>query len=86
MCKQASLIVVSIVLLSLGATTGRLAAQSLFASPTIQKNRLLRPFPQMSVGANGLVAQALPIGKVRTHAIEVSFQRRFSQGLSLNVG
>jgi len=39
----------------------------------------------MSIGANGLVAQALPIGKVRTHAIEISFQRRFSQGLSLNM-
>ena len=38
----------------------------------------------MSVG-NGLQAQALPLGKVRTHAVEVSFQRRFSQGLSLNV-
>ena len=29
-------------------------------------------------------AQALPLGKVRTHAVEVAFQRRFSQGLSLN--
>lgn len=37
----------------------------------------------MSVG-NGLVAAAQPLGKVRTHALEVSFQRRFSQGLSLN--
>ena len=61
----------------------RLAAQALFTSPTIQKNRLLRPFPHMSVG-NGLQAQAQPLGKVRTHAIEVAFQRRFSQGLSVN--
>lgn len=61
----------------------RLAAQALFTSPTIQKHRLLRPFPHMSVG-NGLVAAAQPLGKVRTHALEVSFQRRFSQGLSLN--
>jgi hypothetical protein len=38
----------------------------------------------MSVGNNGLQAQALPLGKVRTHAVEVAFQRRFSQGLSLN--
>ena len=38
----------------------------------------------MSVGNNGLAAQALPLGKVRTHAVEVAFQRRFSQGLSLN--
>jgi hypothetical protein len=62
----------------------QLAAQALFTSPTIQKHRLLRPFPHMSVG-NGLLAQALPLGKVRTQAIEVSFQRRFSQGLSFNV-
>ena len=63
----------------------RLAASALFASPTIQKNRLLRPYPQMTVG-NGLMAQALPLGKVRTHAIEATFQRRFSDGLSLNLG
>jgi hypothetical protein len=65
------------------ALYNRLAAQALFTSPTIQKNRLLRPFPHMSVG-NGLQAQAQPLGQVRTHAIEVAFQRRFSQGLSLN--
>jgi hypothetical protein len=39
----------------------------------------------MSVGNNGLQAAAQPLGKVRTHAVEVAFQRRFSQGLSLNV-
>lgn len=66
------------------AVYNQLAAQALFTSTTIQKNRLLRPFPHMSVGNNGLQAQALPLGKVRTHAVEVSFQRRFSQGLSLN--
>jgi hypothetical protein len=63
----------------------QLAAQALFRSPTIQKHRLLRPFPHMSVGNNGLQAAAQPLGKVRTHAVEVAFQRRFSQGLSLNV-
>jgi hypothetical protein len=65
------------------ALYNQLAAQALFTSPTIQKNRLLRPFPHMSVG-NGLQAGSLPLGKVRTHAVEVAFQRRFSQGLSLN--
>ena len=65
------------------ALYNQLAAQALFTSPTIQKNRLLRPYPHMSVG-NGLQALALPLGKVRTHAVEVAFQRRFSQGLSLN--
>jgi hypothetical protein len=65
------------------ALYNQLAAQALFTSPTIPKHRLLRPFPHMSVG-DGLRAQAQPLGKVRTHALEVSFQRRFSQGLSLN--
>ena len=32
------------------ALYNQLAAQALFTSPTIQKNRLLRPFPHMSVG------------------------------------
>jgi hypothetical protein len=65
------------------ALYNQLAAQALFTSPTIQKHRLLRPSPHMSVG-NGLQAAAMPLGKVRTHAVELAFQRRFSQGLSLN--
>jgi len=40
------------------ALYNQLAAQALFTSPTIQKNRLLRPYPHMSVG-NGLQALAL---------------------------
>jgi len=51
-----------------------------FTSTTITKNRLLRPFPHM----NGLSDSATPIGKARTHALEVNFQRRLSQGLTLN--
>jgi hypothetical protein len=66
------------------ALYNRLAAQALFTSPTIQKNRLLRSYPHLSVGDSGLRAEALPLGKVRTHAVEVSFARRFSKGLSLN--
>ncbi|MCL6545288.1 MAG: carboxypeptidase-like regulatory domain-containing protein [Bryobacteraceae bacterium] len=53
---------------------------SFFTSPTIQKNRLLRPYPHM----NGLYDSADPIGKARTHALEINFTRRFSKGLSLN--
>jgi hypothetical protein len=54
--------------------------QALFASPTIQKNRLLRPFPHMSVGEQRFRPRRCRLA-VRTHAVEVSFQRRFSQGL-----
>ncbi|MGE5568492.1 MAG: TonB-dependent receptor domain-containing protein [Rhodospirillales bacterium] len=51
-----------------------------FTRPTIQKNRLLRPFPHM----NGLSDNAVPKGKARTHALEVNFQRRMSKGLTLS--
>ena len=37
----------------------------------------------MSVGTTAS-GPALPLGKVRTHSVEVTFQRRFSQGLSFN--
>jgi hypothetical protein len=51
-----------------------------FQSTTIQKNRLLRPFPQM----NGLNDSADPGGRARTHALEVNFQRRFARGFNVN--
>ncbi|MBL8211638.1 MAG: TonB-dependent receptor [Bryobacterales bacterium] len=51
-----------------------------FTSPTIAKNRLLRPFPHM----NGLNDNAVADGKARTHAFEFNFQKRFSKGFNLN--
>ena len=51
-----------------------------FTSTTIPKNRLLRPFPHMS----GLNNSAEPLGKARTHALEVNFQRRLSRGFTFN--
>ena len=51
-----------------------------FTNPTIAKSRLLRAFPHM----NGLNNNATPTGTARTHALEVSFQRRLSKGLNLN--
>jgi hypothetical protein len=59
----------------------RLASLSFFASPTVQKQRLLRPYPHMS----NLNAAALPIRKVRVHSLDLTFQRRFSRGFNLNV-
>ncbi len=58
----------------------QMSTLSQFTSTTIQKNRLLRPFPHM----NGLYDSATPIGKARTHALEVNFQRRMSKGLTLS--
>ncbi len=57
-----------------------LSTLSQFTSPTIQKNRLLRPFPHM----NGLNNSASPVAKARTHALELNLQRRMSRGFNLN--
>lgn len=51
-----------------------------FTSPTIAKNRLLRPFPHM----NGLTNNTVPNGKARTHALELNFNRRFSKGFQVS--
>lgn len=58
----------------------QMSTLSQFTSPTIAKNRLLRPFPQMNVLQNN----ADPVGKARTHAFEANFQRRFARGFNLN--
>ena len=52
-----------------------------FTSSTIQKNQLLRPYPQMS----GLTNGADPVGKVWVPAFEVSLRRVVSRGVSMNV-
>jgi hypothetical protein len=59
-----------------------LSTQGFFTSATIQKHRLLRPYPHM----NGLTSRLEPLGKVRTHALEVQLTRRFAQGFNLNFG
>ena len=59
-----------------------MGTQSFFTSATIRKNLLLRAVPQMS----GLTSSMAPLGEVRTHELDVSFERRFSKGLALNAG
>jgi hypothetical protein len=59
-----------------------LATKALFTSPTITKAQLLMPYPQMT-GLNNATAS---VGKARTDALLISFQRRFAKGLSLNAG
>jgi hypothetical protein len=56
-----------------------MAANSFFSSTTIQKNRLLRAYPQM----NGIV-MSMPLGEVKTHELDLSVERRFSKGLLFN--
>jgi hypothetical protein len=53
---------------------------SFFTSKTIAVNKLLSPFSQM----NGLTEQA-PVGKAKTEELDVSFQRRFSNGMNFNL-
>jgi hypothetical protein len=50
-----------------------------FTSSTIQKNRLLRAFPQV----NGLSTSQY-YGKAKNNSFQVTFQRRLSKGLNLN--
>jgi len=57
-----------------------MATVAYFTSPTIRKERLLRPYPQMNSLTNSLVNS----GEVKTHSIELMVQRRFSRGFNLN--
>ena len=50
-----------------------------FTGSTIQKNRLLRAFPQM----NGLSTSQY-YGKAKNNSLQVIFQRRLSKGFNLN--
>ncbi|MEK7404849.1 MAG: TonB-dependent receptor [Acidobacteriota bacterium] len=59
-----------------------MSTQGFFTSSIIGKNRLLRDFPHM----NGLTKSTVPDGAMRSHALEVTFERRFSKGVSMNVG
>lgn len=58
-----------------------LSNQSYFINPRIAKNLLMRPFSHM----NGLTMNNATDGRARADSIELSFDRRFSQGVSLNV-
>jgi hypothetical protein len=60
----------------------RLAGSTTFTSPTIQRQRLLRSFPQM----NGLVMNDQPLGIIRAHSLEIVLNRRYSNGLAANAG
>ncbi|MEK7409065.1 MAG: hypothetical protein AAB225_28715, partial [Acidobacteriota bacterium] len=56
-----------------------LSTQGFFTSSTIRKSQLLRPYPH----ASGLSRSTAPFGTVRTHDLQVSFERRFSKGFSI---
>jgi hypothetical protein len=60
----------------------RLLGSTVFTSPTIPLHRLLRAFPHMSTGLNGLRYRDQPLGVIKAHTLEVVFNRRYSNGLS----
>src|SRR4029453_37084 len=60
----------------------RLASNPTFSSPTIQRNRLLRPFGFMTARLGGLSYSNLPLGASKPHSRELTANRRFSNGLS----
>src|SRR5687767_8077536 len=60
----------------------RLASNPTFSAATIQRNRLLRPFGFMTGATGGLIYSNLPLGKSKSHSVEVQVNRRFNSGLS----
>ncbi len=63
------------------ALYARLAGNAFFTAATVQRQNLLRGFPQLS----GLVYANLPLGEVKDHSLEITVTRRYSAGLSANV-
>lgn len=58
-----------------------LGKRSFFASGTIRKNQLLRPYPHLT----GLVQISSPDGRHRTDDLQLSMDRRFAKGFNLNL-
>jgi hypothetical protein len=58
-----------------------MSTNSFFTSPTIQKQQLLRAFPQM----NGITDKTVPLGLMKTHSLEMAFVKRFSKGFNLDL-
>jgi hypothetical protein len=60
----------------------RLRGSTTFTQTTIQRQRLLRPFPHM----NNLQYRDQPLGKIKAHSLEIILTRRYSNGLTGNAG
>jgi len=60
-----------------------LAAVSWFTDTNRTRQQLLRPFPQMNTSITRAYDSR---GKLRTGSFDMTFQRRFSKGLTLNAG
>lgn len=53
-----------------------MSTQGFYTSPTIRKNQLLRPYPAMG----GLAQRNAPYGNVKTHDLQLTFERRLAKG------
>jgi hypothetical protein len=56
-----------------------LASRSFFTSPTVRKNQLLRPFPQMNS-----LSETGGYGETKGESVEVVVNRRFAHGFTFN--
>ncbi|MBM3735956.1 MAG: TonB-dependent receptor [Acidobacteria bacterium] len=56
-----------------------ISPQGFFTSPTIRKSQLLRPFPHLQ----GLARRNDPAGRVKTHDLQATIERRFAAGVML---
>ena len=59
----------------------RMAGNAFFTAANVQRQTLLRGYPQLT----GLVYSNLPLGVVKSHALEVTVNRRYAAGLSANL-
>lgn len=59
----------------------RMAGNAFFTATTVQRQNLLRGYPHLT----GLTYNNLPLGIVKSHSLEISLDRRYSNGLSANV-
>jgi hypothetical protein len=59
----------------------RMAGNAFFTAATVQRQTLLRGYPQLS----SLVYNNLPLGVVKSHALEVTVNKRYSAGLTANL-
>jgi hypothetical protein len=63
------------------ALYARMAGNAFFTAATVQRQALLRGYPQLT----GLTYNNLPLGVVKSHALEVTVDRRYKNGLSANL-
>jgi hypothetical protein len=59
-----------------------MAAKSFFSNQTIQKQALLRAYPEMS---GSVQVTNVPLGESKYHHVEATFAKRFSSGTTFNV-